>query len=275
MFDLLDTKPTMNANPEGPALAVSKGEIVFERVDFSYPGGTEVVRGLDFVAPGGKTTALVGPSGGGKSTLIALIERFFDVAGGRITIDGQDISEVRLPSLRDNMALVTQETVLFNGTIRENIRFGRPDATDGEVEAAARAALAHDFILATPQGYETVIGEGAAGLSGGQRQRLAIARAMLRNAPILLLDEATSALDTESEQQVQVALDRLMRGRTTVVIAHRLSTVLGADKIAVLVGGRIVEEGQHADLLQRNANYARLYHLQFERRATPTAEAAE
>jgi subfamily B ATP-binding cassette protein MsbA len=266
MFELLDTKPTMNVNLDGPPLHASIGEVVFDHVDFSYPGGAEVIRDLSFVAPGGKTTALVGPSGGGKSTMIALIERFFDVDGGRILVDGQDVKAVNLSSLRDHMALVTQETVLFNDTIRQNIRFGRPGATDAEVEAAARSALAHDFIAAALNGYETVIGDGGAGLSGGQRQRIAIARAMLRNAPILLLDEATSALDSESEHQVQVALDRLMQGRTTIVIAHRLSTVLGADKIAVLVGGRIVEEGRHHELMQRNAHYARLYHLQFEPR---------
>jgi ATP-binding cassette subfamily B protein len=275
MFDLLDTKPTMNVNADGPAAVISQGEVVFERVDFAYPGGGEVIRGLDFVAPGGKTTALVGPSGGGKSTMIALIERFFDPASGRILVDGQDIATVNLASLRDHMALVMQETVLFNANIRENVRFGRPGATDAEVEAAARSALAHDFIAAMPQGYDTVIGDGGRGLSGGQRQRIAIARAMLRNAPILLLDEATSSLDSESEHQVQVALDRLMQGRTTIVIAHRLSTVLGADKIAVLVGGRIVEEGRHRELLERDAHYARLYHLQFELRGKSAAEAAE
>jgi subfamily B ATP-binding cassette protein MsbA len=168
-----------------------------------------------------------------------------------------------------------QDTVLFNDTIRQNIRLGRPAASDAEVEAAARAALAHDFIVGLADGYETVIGDGGRGLSGGQRQRLAIARAMLRNAPILLLDEATSSLDSESEHQVQLALDRLMRGRTTIVIAHRLSTVLGADKIAVLIEGRIVEEGRHADLLQRGGAYAKLYHLQFEPRVRDAAVAAE
>ena len=275
MFDLLDTKPTMNTNPDGPPLLVTSGEVAFDGVDFTYPAGNPVFRHLDFVARGGRTTALVGPSGGGKSTMIALIERFYDVGAGRILVDGQDIATVKLTSLRDQMALVTQETVLFTDTIRQNIRFGRPDATDAEVEAAARGALAHDFIMATPLGYETVIGDGAAALSGGQRQRIAIARAMLRNAPILLLDEATSALDSESEHQVQVALDRLMHGRTTIVIAHRLSTVLGADNIAVLVGGKIIEEGRHTDLLARGQHYARLYHLQFEPRGKGAAEAAE
>jgi len=275
MFDLLDTKPTMNSNPDGPALAVRSGEVAFDAVDFAYPGGVPFFRHLDFVARGGKTTALVGPSGGGKSTMIALIERFYDVSAGRILIDGQDIATVKLTSLRDQMALVTQETVLFTDTIRQNIRFGRPDATDPEVEAAARAALAHDFIMATPLGYDTIIGDGAGALSGGQRQRIAIARAMLRNAPILLLDEATSALDSESEHYVQIALDRLMRGRTTIVIAHRLSTVLGADNIAVLVGGKVIEQGRHADLLAHGQHYARLYHLQFEPRAKDAAEAAE
>jgi ABC-type multidrug transport system fused ATPase/permease subunit len=264
----------MNVNPDGPPLALDQGEVVFDAVNFSYPPGQPLFRGLSFVAPGGRTTALVGPSGGGKSTMIALIERFYDVASGRILIDGQDISRVRLSSLRDQLALVSQETVLFNGTIRQNIRFGAPQASDADIEAAARSAMAHDFIMATPDGYETVIGDGAINLSGGQRQRIAIARAMLRDARILLLDEATSSLDSESEHQVQIALDRLMKGRTTIVIAHRLSTVLGADKIAVLVGGEIVEEGRHAELLAHGRHYARLYHLQFESRRKAAADPA-
>jgi subfamily B ATP-binding cassette protein MsbA len=266
MYELLDTKPSMNVNPDGPPLTLDRGEVTFEAVDFTYPAGHPLFRDLSFVAPGGRTTALVGPSGGGKSTMIALIERFYDVASGRILVDGQDISRVRLSSLRDQLALVSQETVLFNGTIRDNIRFGAPDASDADIETAARDAMAHDFIAAMPDGYDTAIGDGAVGLSGGQRQRIAIARAMLRDARILLLDEATSSLDSESEHQVQVALDRLMKGRTTIVIAHRLSTVLGADKIAVLVGGKIVEEGRHAELLARGQQYARLYRLQFESR---------
>ena len=192
-----------------------------------------------------------------------LIERFYDVSGGTITIDGQDIAKVRLASLRDQIALVSQHTSIFRGTIRDNIRFGRPSATDEEVEEAARNAMAYDFIMATPDGFETQLEEGQGLLSGGQLQRLAIARAMIRNAPIILLDEATSSLDSESEHQVQIAFDRLMAGRTTIVIAHRLSTILGADKICVLVKGKIVESGPHAELLAKDKHYARLYHLQF------------
>ncbi len=264
MYELLDTEPTMVANVAGPHLIVTAGEITFDKVAFAYRGETPLFRALDFTAAGRKTTALVGPSGGGKSTMIALIERFFDVDGGSILIDGQDIAKVSLSSLHDQIALVTQDTVLFTDTIRENIRFGRPEASDEEVEQVAREAMAHDFISALDEGYDTVLSDQATLLSGGQRQRIAIARAMLRNAPILLLDEATSSLDSESEHHVQLALDRLMRGRTTIVIAHRLSTVLGADNIAVLADGRIVESGRHDALLALGTVYARLYRLQFE-----------
>jgi ATP-binding cassette subfamily B protein len=266
MYELLDTKPTMEVNADGPHLVVSTGEIVFDKVDFAYCGEAPLFRALDFTAAGGKTTALVGPSGAGKSTMISLIERFFDVDGGRILIDGQDIAKVSLSSLHDQIALVSQDTVLFTDTIRENIRFGRPEASDAEIEQAARDAMAHDFIMALDDGYGTVLADQTMQLSGGQRQRIAIARAMLRDAPIILLDEATSSLDSESEHQVQLAFDRLMRGRTTIVIAHRLSTVLGADKIAVLADGRIVEEGRHDALLALGRHYARLYRLQFEPR---------
>ena len=266
MYELLDTKPTMRVNEHGPDLKVSTGEVSFDNVDFSYRGEVPLFRGLRFTAAGGQTTALVGPSGAGKSTVIALVERFFDVDGGHVLIDGQDLAEVKLSSLRDQVALVSQETVLFNDTIRENIRFGRPQAGDAEIQQAAKDAMAHDFIMATPNGYDTVIGDETTQLSGGERQRITIARAMLRDAHIVLLDEATSSLDSESEHQVQVAFERLMRGRTTIVIAHRLSTVLGADKIAVLVDGKIVEEGRHADLLALGKHYARLYHFQFEAR---------
>ena len=263
MYELLDTKPDFAPNTAGPALVLDKGEVAFDKVDFAYAGEPPLFRSLGFRATGGKTTALVGPSGGGKSTIMSLIERFYAVDGGRILIDGQDIAEVKTSSLRDHIALVTQDTYLFRDTIRENIRFGRPDATDAEVEKAAKDAMAHDFIVASTNGYDTVLGDLAAQLSGGQRQRLTIARAILRNAPIILLDEATSSLDSESEHQIQVALDHLMEGRTTIVIAHRLSTVLHADKICVLVNGAIVEEGRHDELMARGGHYARLYRLQF------------
>ncbi|CAN5381632.1 ABC transporter ATP-binding protein [soil metagenome] len=272
MYELLDTPVDMNSNPGGPKLAVDGGEVAFDHVDFSYRAGAPLFERFGFRAAAGKTTALVGPSGGGKSSIIALIERFYDVKGGRILIDGQDIASVELSSLRDDLALVSQDTVLFHDSIRQNIRFGRPDASDAEVEQAARDAMAHDFILATEKGYDTLLGDQAMQLSGGQRQRLAIARAMLRDAPIVLLDEATSALDTESEHQIQEAFARLTRGRTTIVIAHRLSTVLRADKICVLVNGRIVEEGRHAELLALNRHYARLYQLQFAHMAAAGPE---
>jgi ATP-binding cassette, subfamily B, bacterial MsbA len=265
MYELLDTSPGLDINADGPDLVLSGGAVVFDRVDFAYRDAAPVFRGLDFTAAAGKMTALVGPSGAGKSTIIALIERFFDVGGGRVLVDGQDTAQVKLSSLRDQTALVSQDIVLFRDTVRENIRFGRPDASDAEVEEAARDAMAHDFILAMAEGYDTILGDQATELSGGQRQRVAIARAMLRDAAIVLLDEATSALDTESEHKVQAAFDRLTEGRTTIVIAHRLSTVLGADKICVLVDGKIVEEGRHSELLALDRHYARLYHLQFER----------
>ena len=231
VYEILDTKITLDPNLDGPDLKVDEGDIEFKKVDFGYSKKVPVLRHFNFHAAPGKVTALVGPSGSGKSTIMNLIERFYDVSGGTITIDGQDIAKVRLASLRDQIALVSQHTSIFRGTIRDNIRFGRPSATDEEVEEAARNAMAYDFIMATPDGFETQLEEGQGLLSGGQLQRLAIARAMIRNAPIILLDEATSSLDSESEHQVQIAFDRLMAGRTTIVIAHRLSTILGADKI--------------------------------------------
>jgi subfamily B ATP-binding cassette protein MsbA len=263
MYELLDTKPSMDLNHAGPRLEAKAGEVRFEKVDFSYRKGTRLFRDLNFLADGGKMTALVGPSGGGKSSLISLILRFYDPSSGRILIDGQDIAKVDISSLRDAIAFVSQEIVLFDDSVRENIRFGRPNATDEEIEQAAKDAMAHDFIAALPKGYDTSIGEQGSQLSGGQRQRIAIARAMLRDARIILLDEATSSLDSESEHKVQLAFDRLMRGRTTIVIAHRLSTVLGADKICVIVEGKIVEQGRHGELLAAGKLYGRLYNLQF------------
>ncbi len=246
----------------GPDLSLDGGTVSFEDVSFDYgeaDTSQPVLRGMDFVAEAGKTTALVGPSGGGKSTTVALLQRFYEPDGGRITIDGQDISAVSLASLRSSIAFVSQQPVLFQGTVRDNLRYARPDATDAEIENAARSAQAHDFITAMPQGYDTPLGEDGANLSGGQRQRLSIARAIVRNAPILVLDEATSALDNESESLVQQALDTLMRGRTTLVVAHRLSTIASADKILVIDGGRVVDEGRHGELLNKDGVYSKLH----------------
>jgi ATP-binding cassette, subfamily B, bacterial MsbA len=271
MYELLDTEPTMNTNEGGERLAIGNGEIHFENVDFSYRQEAPLFSDFDFLAEGGKMTALVGPSGGGKSTLIALILRFYDPSSGSVVIDGQDIAKFDIASLRDEIAFVSQEIVLFNDSVGEHIRFGRPDATDAEVEQAARDAEAHDFIEALPEGYETYVGEHGAQLSGGQRQRIAIARAMLRDARIIVLDEATSSLDSESEHKVQVAFDRLMQGRTTIVVAHRLSTVLDADKICVLANGKLTEEGSHEELLAAKGHYARLYNLQYKNQADENA----
>ena len=262
IYETLDTDRRPAERSDAPALRVTAGEIALRDVVFSY-GEAAALNGLKLIAEAGQVTALVGPSGAGKSTVLSLLERFYDPQGGTILIDGQDITAVRLSSLREQMALVTQETFLFDDTIAENIRFGRLDATRDEIEDAAHRANAHDFIKALPQGYDSPVGEGGSQLSGGQRQRIAIARAMLRDAPILLLDEATSALDAESEARVQEALERLMRGRTTVVIAHRLATIRRADKIAVLDSGRLVEEGTHDYLVAQGGHYARLAALQF------------
>jgi len=272
VYRILDARPSLDSNPEGPELTVAGGEITFKDVTFGYRSKKPVLRDFNFTATPGKVTALVGPSGSGKSTIINLIERFYDVQQGEILIDGQNISKVRIASLRNNIALVSQDTVIFRGTVRENIRFGRPSATDAEVEEAARNAMAHEFIEHMPEGYDTELEAGGGQMSGGQRQRLAIARAMVRDARIILLDEATSALDAESEHQVQIAFDRLMVGRTTIVIAHRLSTILGADRICVVVGGQIVESGKHAELIATSRHYARIYHLQFERHVEPKAD---
>ncbi|CAK05670.1 ABC transporter ATP-binding protein [Rhizobium johnstonii] len=262
IYELLDMEPRQRDLPDARPLTVTQARIEFRNVSFAY-GKESVLSGVSFIAEGGGTTALVGPSGAGKSTVISLIPRFYDPREGEILIDGQDIAHITKKSLRQQLAYVSQQPYLFEGTIRDNIRYGRPEATDAEVEEAARLAYAHDFISAQPQGYETPVGENGVTLSGGQRQRLSIARALVRNAPILLLDEATSALDTESEAAVQKALDEAMSGRTVVVIAHRLSTVVRADKIVVMQQGRVVEEGNHETLAKvSDGLYARLNNLQ-------------
>ncbi len=263
IYALLDTQPAQRETPGAKDLVITDARVELRDVVFSYASGGAVLRGLNLVAEGGRTTALVGPSGAGKSTIINLIPRFYDPAEGQILIDGQNIAEVTKVSLRRQLAYVSQQPYLFEGSIRDNIRYGLPSASDADVEEAARLAHAHDFILAQPQGYDTPVGENGVTLSGGQRQRLSIARALVRNAPILLLDEATSALDNESEAAVQKALDVAMRGRTVIVIAHRLSTVVKADKIIVMHDGRVVEEGSHDVLAQRKDGlYARLNNLQ-------------
>jgi subfamily B ATP-binding cassette protein MsbA len=263
IFEILDIEPEIRDSPGALPLAVRGGEIRFEAVRFSYRPGTVALDGISLSVPAGRKLALVGPSGAGKSTILNLIPRFYDVVEGSISIDGQDVRGVTLSSLRGAIGLVAQEVTLFDDTVSANIAYGKFGASMAEIEAAARAAAADGFIRELPQGYETLVGEHGIRLSGGQRQRLAIARAMLKDAPILLLDEATSALDTEAERQVQVALDVLMRGRTTLVIAHRLSTVQSADMICVVDRGRIVESGRHAELAARDGLYARLYAMQF------------
>ena len=258
LFTALDVQPEIRDAADVPALRVTGGEIEFRKVSFSYGEATPVLHEVSLVARRGETVALVGPSGAGKSTVLGLIPRFYDVGEGAVLIDGQDIRGASLSSLRGAIALVTQEPFLFDDTIAANIAYSRPRADPREIEKAARDAAAHDFIAALPQGYDTPVGEAGVRLSGGQRQRIAIARAFLKNAPIVLLDEATSALDTESEAQVRLALDRLMTGRTTVVIAHRLSTVRNADRIYVLEAGQVVEVGPHDELIRAGGLYSRL-----------------
>jgi subfamily B ATP-binding cassette protein MsbA len=268
IFALLDTKPTVQDSPDASKLTSATGRIDFENVTFRYANTvTDAISDLTLHIEPGKSYALVGASGAGKSTILSLILRLYDPTSGAVKIDGRDLRSVTQKSLREEIGLVTQETFLFHDTIFSNIQFGRLDATAEEVREAARAAYAHDFIVAQPKGYETVIGDKGCLLSGGQQQRLAIARAVLKNAPILLLDEATSSLDSESEQQIQKALAKLATGRTVIAIAHRLSTVLSADQIIVMDGGRIKEIGTHAELLEKSGYYRRLYDHQFNRLA--------
>ncbi|RUP21942.1 ABC transporter ATP-binding protein [Methylobacterium sp.] len=267
-FDVMDEVPTIREAPDARPLAIAGGGIRFADVHFRYRPDAPALEGIDLAVPAGSVTALVGRSGSGKSSLLNLVPRLYDVTGGAVTIDGQDVRTVTLASLRAAVAVVSQEVVLFDDTIAANIGFGRPGATRAEIEAAAAAAAAHTFVTALPEGYDFRVGSGGGRLSGGERQRVALARAFLKDAPILLLDEATSALDSESERLVQEALTRLMRGRTTLVIAHRLSTVREADQIAVMDAGRVIEIGRHDDLLAAGGPYARLHRLQLSEPAT-------
>jgi len=262
MFGLLDIDEEITDKPGATPLEVSDAVIRFNEVDFAYDPKRKILQGLDFEVPAGHTIAIVGPSGAGKSTISRLLFRFYDVTGGAITIDGQDIRNVTQASLRAAIGMVPQDTVLFNDTIRYNIRYGRPDATDAEVEEAAKLAQIHDFITSLPEGYNSMVGERGLKLSGGEKQRVSIARTILKGPPILILDEATSALDTHTEQEIQAALKVVSRDRTTLVIAHRLSTVVDADQIIVLGEGRIVERGTHAQLLDKNGAYASMWNRQ-------------
>jgi ATP-binding cassette subfamily B protein/subfamily B ATP-binding cassette protein MsbA len=269
VLEVLEAEPEVADAPGAKALGAVRGEVRFEAVTFGYEAGRPVLEEVSLEARPGETVAIVGPTGAGKTTLVSLILRFFDPWSGRVTVDGADLRGVQLSSLRSQVGLVLQEPFLFPLSVADNLAYGRPGAARSEIEEAARAANAHEFICRLPEGYDTVIGERGGTLSGGERQRVAIARALLRNAPILILDEPTSALDASSEHLLLEALERLMAGRTTFIIAHRLSTIRGADRIAVLEGGRIVEAGSHAQLLERAGLYARLHHLQHG----PVAEA--
>ena len=265
LYKVVDADHSIPDSPTAKPLQLTRGDIALRGVSFSYRPDQPVLHEVSLACPGGQVTALVGPSGSGKSTVLNLIERFYESDCGQIEIDGQDIRQLQTSSLREHMSLVSQDTFLFSDTLRNNIRFARLDATDAEIEAAARNAFAHEFILEQPLGYDTEVGENGGSLSGGQRQRISIARAFLKNAPILLLDEATSALDSESEQQIQLAFDRLMQGRTTIVIAHRFSTIRNAHTIHVMQSGRLVASGSHDTLISDpNSLYAHLYRLQYE-----------
>jgi ATP-binding cassette, subfamily B, bacterial MsbA len=263
VFALLDLKPSVQDAPFAKPLRVASGEIAFENVGFSYLDNVHALEDVSLIIPGGAKVALVGRSGAGKSTLFNLIPRLHDPNKGRVLIDGQDIRTATLSSLRQNIALVSQDVVIFQDSVRNNIALGDLHADKAQIVAAAEAAAAHDFIQRLPNGYDTMLGDGGISLSGGERQRIALARALLRNAPILLLDEATSALDSESEHLVQQAIAKLTKGRTTLIIAHRLATIRSADIIVVLDRGRILESGTHAELLRRQGTYAMLHARQF------------
>jgi ATP-binding cassette subfamily B protein len=265
LYRVLDADHSINDADDAKPLQLTNGDVSLCGVTFGYRPGQHVIHDVSLHCKGGQVTALVGPSGSGKSTVLNLIERFYPAESGLIEIDGQDINRLQTSSLRAHMSLVSQDTFLFSDTLRNNIRFAKPDATDAEIEAAAKAAFAHDFIMEQPLGYDTQVGENGGNLSGGQRQRISIARAFLKNAPILLLDEATSALDSESEQKIQAAFDQLMKGRTTIVIAHRFSTIRNAANIHVMQNGRLVASGSHDDLIRDEKGlYAHLYRLQYQ-----------
>ena len=272
LYWLLDQEPTIRDKPHARDIERIRGEITFEKVSFSYTSNKSALTNISLNVPAGKKVALVGPSGAGKSTILNLIPRFYDVDTGVIRIDGQDVRDLTTTSLFQNMALVSQEITLFDDTVAANIGYGRANATREQIKTAAQHAAAHDFIMELPDGYDTIVGEQGVKLSGGQRQRLAIARAMIKDAPILLLDEATSALDTESERHVQAALDTLMEDRTSLVIAHRLSTVTHADIIFVVDNGRIVEQGDHANLMALGGSYKTLYDMQFDDELGPVTK---
>ena len=264
LFEVIDSPPSEPADNDKPSLQIETPRLEFDDVQFAYRSDEAVLQGMSFVAEPGKLTALVGPSGGGKSTVFNLILRFYETEQGKIIIDKQNIAQVSRRSLRQHIAYVGQDTFLFRGTIRENIEFGRPGASEDEIVAAAKGAYAHDFIMTFPRGYDTPVGEHGLQLSGGQRQRVAIARALIKNAPIILLDEATAALDSESELQVREAMEHLCQGRTTLAIAHRLHTVSHADRIYVVENGRALESGRHDELLRKSGRYAAFYRLQLK-----------
>lgn len=275
VYDLLDLPETVQNAGDAVELPPVQGVVEFKHVDFAYNEGEQILADINFASQPGQVVAFVGPSGAGKSTIASLLPRFYDVTAGEITIDGYDIRKVTLQSLREQVGIVPQETLLFNGSVYDNILYGRLDATKEEVEEAAKAANAHDFIMELPNGYESMLGDRGVNISGGQRQRIAIARAILKNPKILILDEATSALDTEAERVVQEALDRLMVGRTSFVIAHRLSTVKNANKILVLDKGRIIESGNHEELLAKDGLYAHLYQIQYRNKENNEMDVVE
>ena len=262
MFTLLEREREIADAPGAQPLQVDEGRVRFERVSFAYDPSRPILHDVSFEIPAGKTVAVVGPSGAGKSTLARLLYRFYDIGNGAITIDGQDIRQVTQASLRQAIGIVPQDTVLFNDTVEYNIAYGRPGATREEVEAAAKAAHIHDFIAGTPKGYDTMVGERGLKLSGGEKQRVAIARTLLKNPPVLIFDEATSALDSANERAIQAELRSVSQGKTALVIAHRLSTVVDAHEIVVMDGGRVVERGPHAELLARGGRYAEMWRLQ-------------